>query len=52
MSLPLAKTAANVWKLDDAVDEDLIDEDNLLEDSDVLKPAVSSLKGKILDYNN
>lgn len=45
MSLSLTKAAVNVWKLDDAVEEDLIDEDELLEESDIQKPQASSLKG-------
>ncbi|XP_046477434.1 anamorsin homolog isoform X1 [Neodiprion pinetum] len=44
MALPLAKSAVNVWKLDDAVEEDLIDEDTLLDESDIQKPQVASLK--------
>ncbi|XP_012269231.1 anamorsin homolog [Athalia rosae] len=44
VSLSLKKPAANVWKLDDAMDEDLIDENDLLEESDILKPQAASLK--------
>ncbi|KYQ53835.1 Anamorsin [Trachymyrmex zeteki] len=45
-SIPIsfAKKQTNVWKLDDPVDEDLIDEDELLDESDLVKPAASSLK--------
>jgi len=45
-SVPLsfAKKESNVWKLDDPVDEDLIDEDELLDESDLVKPDASSLK--------
>ncbi|XP_011159308.2 anamorsin homolog [Solenopsis invicta] len=45
-SVPLsfAKKQTNVWKLDDPVDEDLIDEDELLDESDLIKPDASSLK--------
>ncbi|XP_012231561.1 anamorsin homolog [Linepithema humile] len=45
-SVPLlfAKKETNVWKLDDPVEEDLIDEDELLDESDFMKPDVSSLK--------
>ncbi|KAL0120180.1 hypothetical protein PUN28_008082 [Cardiocondyla obscurior] len=45
-SIPLsfAKKPTNVWKLDDPVEEDLIDEDELLDESDLIKPNVSSLK--------
>lgn len=48
-SIPLsfAKKQTNVWKLDDPVEEDLIDEDELLDESDLLKPDASSLKGEI-----
>ncbi|XP_071564188.1 anamorsin homolog [Temnothorax nylanderi] len=44
-SIPLsfAKKATNVWKLDDPVEEDLIDEDELLDESDLVKPDASSL---------
>ncbi|XP_020285617.1 anamorsin homolog [Pseudomyrmex gracilis] len=42
--LSLGKKKPNVWKLDDPVDEDLIDEDNLLDESDLIKPDASSLK--------
>ncbi|KAL6255890.1 hypothetical protein P5V15_013131 [Pogonomyrmex californicus] len=42
--LSFAKKQANVWKLDDSVEEDLIDEDELLDESDLIKPDVSSLK--------
>ncbi|KAJ8669130.1 hypothetical protein QAD02_000389 [Eretmocerus hayati] len=38
------KPAAKVWKLDNDEDEDLIDEDNLLDESDTLKPEAASLK--------
>lgn len=53
MPLSFAKKATNVWKLDDSVEEDLIDEDELLDESDLIKPDASSLKGKsIVIYNN
>lgn len=44
-SVPLsfAKKETNVWKLDDP--EDLIDEDELLDETDVEKPDASSLRG-------
>ncbi|KOC64647.1 Anamorsin like protein [Habropoda laboriosa] len=35
---------SNIWKLDSAVDEELINEDDLLDESDVLKPITTSLK--------
>lgn len=44
MPLSFGKEKNNVWKLDDAVDEDLIDEDELLDETDLLKPAASSLR--------
>lgn len=44
MPLSFAKKATNVWKLDDSVEEDLIDEDELLDESDLIKPDASSLK--------
>lgn len=48
-SVPLlfAKKETNVWKLDDSVEEDLIDEDELLDESDLVKPDASSLRGEI-----
>lgn len=40
------KSAAAVWKLaDDGGDEDLINEDDLLDDSDKIKPNPTDLKG-------
>lgn len=36
----------NVWTLDSLVDEDLIDEDELLDEEDRVKPDVSSLRGE------
>ena len=48
-SIPIsfAKKQTNVWKLDDPVDEDLIDEDELLDESDLVKPDAASLRGEI-----
>lgn len=46
-SIPLSfakKQTTNVWKLDDPVEEDLIDEDELLDESDLVKPDASSLR--------
>ncbi|KYN37003.1 Anamorsin [Trachymyrmex septentrionalis] len=45
-SIPIlfAKKQTNVWKLDDPVDEDLIDEDELLDESDLVKPDAASLR--------
>lgn len=51
ITLPIAKPKASVWKLDDVVDDDLIDEDDLLDDDDKKKPNDSSLKGKTYCYN-
>lgn len=40
-------TAAAVWKLtDDGDDNDLINEDDLLDESDKIKPNPTDLKGK------
>ncbi|XP_003704894.1 cytokine induced apoptosis inhibitor 1 [Megachile rotundata] len=36
--------SSNVWKLDDAVDEELINEDELLDESDIIKVNAPSLK--------
>lgn len=48
VKLSFAKKAApaSVWKLDDIVDDDIIDPDSLLDDDDFKKPAPESLKGK------
>lgn len=39
---------ANVWKLDDTVDVDIMDSDQLLDKEDLKKPDPASLKG--LDF--
>ncbi|XP_076172919.1 cytokine induced apoptosis inhibitor 1 [Ptiloglossa arizonensis] len=44
VALNFGKEKSNVWKLDDAVDEELINEDDLLDEIDYLKPKVSNLK--------
>ncbi|XP_015109296.1 anamorsin homolog [Diachasma alloeum] len=44
VALSFAKKPQNVWKLDDAVEDDLIDEDDLLDEEDLKKPAESSLR--------
>ncbi|XP_015436333.1 PREDICTED: anamorsin homolog isoform X1 [Dufourea novaeangliae] len=44
VTLNFGQASSNVWKLDSAVDEDLIDEDDLLDETDVLKPQASSLR--------
>lgn len=46
-----AKKENNVWTLDNLVDEDLIDEDELLDETDLIKPDVSSLSGKFNFYD-
>lgn len=53
-SVPLsfAKKTTNVWKLDDPVEEDLIDEDELLDESDLIKPDATSLRGESIVYDN
>ncbi|CAL7940093.1 unnamed protein product [Xylocopa violacea] len=38
------KKSSNVWKLDSADDEELIDENGLLDENDILKPVTSSLR--------
>lgn len=39
------KPAANVWKLDDTLDDDVIDADDLLDEEDLKKPDPTTLKG-------
>lgn len=38
------KPKSTVWKLDDVVDDDLIDDDDLLDESDKVKPTETSLR--------
>ncbi|XP_043795052.1 anamorsin homolog [Apis laboriosa] len=38
------KKSSNIWKLDSAVDEELINEDDLLDESDIVKPIINSLR--------
>lgn len=45
MALNLKQKESNVWKLDKAVEDDLIDEDELLDEDDIVKPDITSLKG-------
>ena len=40
------KKSSNVWKLDTSVDEELINEDDLLDENDIIKP-VTNLRGKL-----
>ncbi|CAK9832624.1 Anamorsin homolog [Anthophora retusa] len=44
VTLNFGEKKSNVWKLDSAVDEELINEDDLLDESDVLKPITTNLK--------
>uniref|UniRef100_A0A0C9PGU0 Anamorsin homolog n=1 Tax=Fopius arisanus TaxID=64838 RepID=A0A0C9PGU0_9HYME len=44
VALSFVKKPQNVWKLDDAVEDDLIDEDDLLDEEDLTKPTESSLR--------
>nr|XP_033321441.1 anamorsin homolog [Megalopta genalis] len=44
VSLNFGQAKPNIWKLDSAAEEELINEDDLLDEIDVLKPEVSSLK--------
>lgn len=46
--LKLKKPAENVWKLDDTVDDDIIDADELLDEEDLQKPDPTSLRGRYL----
>lgn len=41
---PVPDSVAAVWKLDDTVDDDIIDADQLLDEDDLKKPDPSSLK--------
>ncbi|XP_076302782.1 anamorsin homolog [Lasioglossum baleicum] len=46
-SVPLnfgQKESSNVWKLDSVLDEELIDEDDLLDENDIVKPITDSLR--------
>lgn len=45
------KTAAAVWKLsDDGEDDDLINEDDLLDESDKIKPNPTDLRGNSIHF--
>lgn len=44
------KPVKAVWKIDDTVEDDMIDPDNLLDEDDLKKPDAASLKGKCNDY--
>ncbi|KRT81340.1 hypothetical protein AMK59_5422 [Oryctes borbonicus] len=39
-----AKPAKAVWKIDDTIEDDMIDPDNLLDEDDLIKPDSSSLR--------
>lgn len=41
-----AKPTKAVWKIDDTVEDDMIDPDNLLDEDDLKKPDASSLRGR------
>lgn len=41
-----SKPVKAVWKIDDTIEDDMIDPDNLLDEDDLKKPDASSLKGK------
>lgn len=45
--LTLKKPVENVWKLDDTVDDDIIDADELLDEEDFQKPDPTSLRGNV-----
>lgn len=40
-------SVAAVWKLDDTVEDDLIDDDQLLDEEDLKKPDPASLRGRL-----
>ncbi|KAL2711501.1 anamorsin [Vespula squamosa] len=44
VALNLKQKPSNIWKLDNAVEDDLIDEDELLDEDDIVKPDITSLK--------
>ncbi|XP_014285968.1 anamorsin homolog [Halyomorpha halys] len=44
INLPVSDNVAAVWKLDDTVDDDIIDADELLDEEDLKKPDPASLK--------
>lgn len=44
VALNFGKPKSNVWKLDDAIEEDLIDENELLDETDIVKPDASNLR--------
>lgn len=43
--LKLKKPVENIWKLDDTIDDDIIDADELLDEDDLQKPDPTSLRG-------
>lgn len=47
MTLNFGKEKPNVWKLDDVVDEELIDEDDLLDEDDIARPKAANLRGEV-----
>lgn len=47
VTLNFGEKKSNIWKLDNAVDEELINEDDLLDESDIVKPIINSLRGKL-----
>lgn len=44
VAINFGKQKSNVWKLDDAVEEDLVDENELLDETDIVKPDASNLR--------
>ncbi|XP_076657280.1 cytokine induced apoptosis inhibitor 1 [Halictus rubicundus] len=44
VSLSFGQAKPNVWKLDSDAEDELINEDDLLDETDILKPETSSLK--------
>lgn len=44
INLPVSDKVAAVWKLDDTIDDDIIDADDLLDEEDLKKPDPASLK--------
>lgn len=47
-SVTVPSSVSDIWKLDDTVDDEIIDSDQLLDQDDFKKPDPASLKGRLL----